>query len=74
MTMKRYQKTAISQYLFVGLILLGILGFGLLISITMQKVSFDDYFILPWSAGRTWLLEASDPYGSIVPKYTRGHQ
>jgi hypothetical protein len=63
--MKRYQKTAISQYLFVGLILLGILGFGLLISITMQKVSFDDYFILPWSAGRTWLLEASDPYGSI---------
>lgn len=64
--MKRYQKTAISQYLIVGLILLGILGFGLLISITMQRVSFDDFFVMPWSAGRTWLLEGSDPYGSVA--------
>lgn len=66
MIKKRYGKTAVSQYLIVGLILFGIVGFGLLISITMQKVRFDDFFALPWSAGRTWLLEGSDPYGSVL--------
>ena len=59
---RRYQKTAISQYAIVGLILIGLVAFGFLSTIFMRDVPFVDYFALPWAAGRAWLLEGQNPY------------
>jgi len=64
--MKRYQRTALPQYLYVFLILLAIIGVGFLSKIVMERIRFVDYFALPWAAGRTWLLEGSNPYDPSV--------
>lgn len=64
--MKRYKKIAVSQYLIVGLILVAIVGFGLLSTTIMQRISFTDQFAIPWAAGRAWLLQGTNPYDQSV--------
>jgi len=60
--MKRYRRTAVSQYLVVTLILFVIIGVGLLGFLVQARVTFSDHFVIPWAAGRTWLLEGESPY------------
>ncbi len=60
--MKRYQKTKASQYIVVGLVILGIIAGTAVSSIVMRRVSFEDRFAIPWAAGRGWLLESLSPY------------
>lgn len=64
--MKRYRRTAISQYLVFILILFVFLGFGVLGAFVMSRVPFTDHFAIPWAAGRSWLLEGLSPYDSSV--------
>lgn len=64
--MKRYRRTAASQYLVVVLVLAAIVGFGWLSVDLMSRVPFTDHFAIPWAAGRTWLLEGGSPYGPTV--------
>jgi hypothetical protein len=64
--MKRYKKIAVSQYVIVGLILIAIVGFGLLSTTIMQRISFTDQFAIPWASGRAWLLEGTNPYDQSV--------
>lgn len=59
---KRYTSTPISQYIIIILILAIVVGFGFLSQIIMKKVQFVDDFIIPWTAGRVWLLEGQNPY------------
>ncbi len=63
---KRYRRTAVSQYIFVGLILIALLIFGYLSTLVMKSVPFVDHFALPWAAGRSWLLEGENPYDPVV--------
>ena len=60
--MKRYQKTKISQYLILGLILISLAAAGFASMFVMQRVPFEDHFVLNWAAGRAWLLEGINPY------------
>jgi len=60
--MKRYQKTKTSQYIVVGLIIVGTLAVAVVSSMVMRRISFEDQFAMPWAAGRAWLLEGLDPY------------
>jgi len=60
--MKRYQKTKISQYLILGLILISLAAAGFASMFLMQRVQFEDHFVLNWAAGRAWLLEGINPY------------
>jgi len=59
---KRYRRTATTQYLIVILITLSIIGIGLLSAFVMSFVPFLDEFALPWAAGRMWLLDGESPY------------
>lgn len=59
---KRYRRTAASQYLVVIIVLLSIVGVGLLTSFVMSRIPFVDEFALPWAAGRLWLLGGESPY------------
>lgn len=63
---KRYQRTSASQYITVGLILVIIIGFGLMSTIIMIRIPFEDHFAIPWAAGRSWLLGGTNPYDSAV--------
>jgi hypothetical protein len=60
--MKRYQKTKISQYLILGLILISLAAAAFASMFLMQRVQFEDHFVLNWAAGRAWLLEGINPY------------
>jgi hypothetical protein len=64
--MKRYRRVSASQYIYISLIviLLAVLGFGSMA--VMQRIEFTDHFVLPWSAGRLWLLEGVSPYDQAV--------
>lgn len=63
---QRYRRTVTSQYIFVGLIIAGIIGIGYIGTIVMTRVPFVDHFAIPWAAGRSWLLEGINPYESTV--------
>jgi hypothetical protein len=63
---KRYQKTAVSQYIIVGAILIALVIVGYLSTLVMKKIPFIDHFALPWAAGRSWLLEGENPYDPSV--------
>jgi hypothetical protein len=63
---KRYRRVVVSQYLIVSIILIGGLGFGWLGMWVMARVPFTDYFVIPWAAGRAWLLEGISPYEPSV--------
>jgi len=64
--MKRYRRTAVSQYLVVTLILFAIIGVGLLGFLMQTRIPFSDNFVIPWAAGRSWLLEGETPYGNAA--------
>ena len=64
--MKRYQRTALPQYLIVGTLIIIAVGIGLGSTLIMTNVQFEDKFILPWAAGRGWLLEGQNPYDPAV--------
>jgi hypothetical protein len=64
--MKRYRRTAASQYLVVVIIVLSIIGVGLLSAFVMSSVPFTDDFVLPWAAGRLWLLDGESPYAPSI--------
>ncbi len=63
---KRYRKISISQYLVVSLAILVAIGLGFLSTVIMRQVPFEDHFVIPWSAGRVWLLDGGDPYSDQV--------
>ncbi len=64
--MKRYRRTAASQYFILILIIALIVGFGLLSTLIMERIPFEDHFVIPWAAGRLWLLEGESPYSPSV--------
>ena len=64
--MKRYQKTIASQYIVVGLIIVGVFAAALISSVIMRRTAFEDHFVIPWAAGRAWLLESINPYDTSV--------
>ena len=64
--MKRYKRTSISQYVFVGLILLGVVALCFISAAVMRIVPFEDQFVLPWAASRMWLFEGASPYEDTV--------
>jgi hypothetical protein len=64
--MKRYQKTKASQYIVVGLIIVGIITAAFGSFMIMRSVPFEDHFVIPWAAGRSWLLESTNPYDTEV--------
>ena len=64
--MKRYQRTALPQYLIVGTLILIAIGIGLGSTMIMTNVQFEDQFIIPWAAGRGWLLEGQNPYDPAI--------
>jgi hypothetical protein len=64
--MKRYRRTAVSQYLVVAIVLAAVIGFGLLSMLVMSEIPFTDYFVIPWAAGRSWLIDGVSPYESSV--------
>jgi len=66
---KRYRRTSLSQYLYLALFLICLAGLCYLMSIIMQQVPFRDSFILPWSAGRLWLLDGINPYDDSVIEF-----
>ncbi|HOE70378.1 MAG: glycosyltransferase family 87 protein [Anaerolineaceae bacterium] len=62
MMMKRYRRTALSQYITVVLVFVLIIGFGILGFLSMTHIRHFDAFAIPWAAGRGWLLEGVSPY------------
>lgn len=62
---KRYRKSVFSQYLVIGLILILIFAYGFSLSKVFSQVPFSDEFVIPWAAGRAWLLEGENPYDDI---------
>jgi len=71
--MKRYRRTALSQYLIIGFILIAIIGTGFLSQLMMSRIPYPDYFAIPWAAGRSWLLEGINPYDeSIIDVVSKG--
>ncbi|NLN70897.1 MAG: DUF2029 domain-containing protein [Chloroflexi bacterium] len=63
MMMKRYRRTALSQYALVTLVLVLVLSVGYLGFVVTRHVPYIDNFAIPWAAGRVWLLEGGSPYG-----------
>jgi hypothetical protein len=67
----RYRKIYYSQYLVVILVLAALIGLALLSHWVMQQMTYEDQFLLPWAAGRAWLLEGVDPYDGQVLRLAR---
>ena len=67
----RYRRTYLSQYLVVILALILIVGLGFLSHWAMQQVPYEDQFVIPWAAGRSWLLEGVNPYDQQVIQLAR---
>ncbi len=63
---KRYRRVSISQYMVVSLVVLIAVGLGFLSTMLMKQLPFEDHFVIPWAAGRVWLLEGADPYSERV--------
>ncbi len=59
---KRYRRTSASQYVYVALIIISIVAVAILSSFMMQRITFSDHFVIPWTAGRNWLLQGVNPY------------
>jgi hypothetical protein len=51
-----------------GLILVLIIGFGFLLAFVMRQIEFIDFFAVPYTAGRAWLLDGISPYDSAINK------
>lgn len=67
----RYRKLFYSQYLAVILALLILGGLAFLGHWAMRQATYEDQFVVPWAAGRAWLLEGTDPYAEEVVQLAR---
>ena len=67
----RYRKIYYSQYLVVVLALVILIGLALFSHWAMQQVTYEDQFVIPWAAGRAWLLDGVDPYDAQVIQFAR---
>ena len=67
----RYRKIYYSQYLAIILVLISLIGLALLGHWVMQQLTYEDQFVIPWAAGRAWLLEGVDPYDGEVIQLAR---
>ncbi|MEA3328060.1 MAG: glycosyltransferase 87 family protein [Chloroflexota bacterium] len=63
---KRYRRTAVSQYLIIALALIIVTFLGFYSTKVMSRVPFKDDFVIPWTMGRSWLLEGVNPYDPVV--------
>jgi len=63
---KRYRRTAVSQYLIIALALIFIFCLVYFSTKVMTSIPFEDDFVIPWTAGRSWLLEGINPYDPAV--------
>lgn len=68
---KRYQRTALPQYLIVGALIVIAIGIGLASRLIMAEIPFADNFAIPWAAGRGWLLEGQNPYDPIIIDFAK---
>jgi hypothetical protein len=69
--MKRYRTTGISQYIIIAIALVIVIGIGFLSTFLMKNIQYTDQFVIPWAAGRMWLLEGSNPYDYEVLNFAR---
>jgi len=67
----RYRKIYYSQYFVIILVLASLIGLGLLGHWAMQQLTYEDQFVIPWAAGRAWLLEGVNPYDEQVIQLAR---
>jgi ABC-type multidrug transport system fused ATPase/permease subunit len=67
----RYKRVYYSQYLVVIIAIVLVAGLALLGHWAMQRVSYEDQFVIPWAAGRSWLLEGLGPYDPQVIQLAR---
>ncbi|QRN83730.1 DUF2029 domain-containing protein [Chloroflexota bacterium] len=67
----RYRKIYYSQYLVIVLILVVLTGLAFLGLWAMKQFAYEDQFVIPWAAGRAWLLEGTNPYGDQVIQLAR---
>lgn len=63
---KRYQRTALPQYLIASTLILIAIGIGLGSTMIMEAIPFEDHFVIPWAAGQGWLLEGQNPYDPAI--------
>lgn len=63
---KRYQNTALPQYILIVAILVAAVFLAFISVIAMQRVPFVDNFGIPWAASRAWLLEGVSPYSPEI--------
>ncbi len=49
-------------------VLIGLAFFG---QWAMKQFAYEDQFVIPWAAGRAWLLEGTDPYDGEVIQLAR---
>ena len=63
---KRYRRTAVSQYLIIALALIFVFCLVYFSTKVMTSIPFEDDFVIPWTAGRSWLLEGINPYDPAV--------
>jgi len=68
---KRYQRTALPQYLIVGALIVIAIGIGLASRLIMAEFPFADHFAIPWAAGRGWLLEGQNPYDPTIIDFAK---
>lgn len=67
----RYKRVYYSQYLIVAIAIVLVAGLALLGHWAMKQVAYEDQFVIPWAAGRSWLLEGVNPYDSQVIQLAR---
>ena len=63
---KRYRRIYLTQYSLLALTLIAVVGLVLAGLVLLVNLSYEDHFAIPWAAGRAWLLEGEDPYGTII--------
>jgi len=67
----RYKRVYYSQYLVIAVAIVLVAGLALLGHWAMKQVAYEDQFVIPWAAGRSWLLEGVNPYDSQVIQLAR---
>ena len=67
----RYKRIYYSQYLVVFVAIILLAGLAFLGYWAMQRVGYEDQFVIPWAAGRSWLLEGLSPYDTQAVQLAR---
>lgn len=66
MMKKRYRRIYLTQYSLLVLTLVVVVGLVLAGLVILEHLFYEDHFAIPWAAGRAWLLEGENPYGTII--------